>query len=679
MKTSYNWLRDYGDFDLPPHELAARMSHAGVAIENCEPHGDDWRLNVEIKSNRPDCLSHMGIAREIAAVTGGRCRRPEIKPLPSAGRPVAGACTVEVSAPDLCPHYTARVVAGVKVGPSPQWLQERLTVCGLRPVNNIVDATNYVMLECGQPLHAFDLARLGGRRIIVRRARPGEAITTIDGDERRLRGEECVIADASRPVALAGVMGGMHSEISDSTTDVLLEAARFDPRSIRRTSRAQQLASDSSYRFERGIDPEITDWASRRACRLIVELAGGALLDGSFDIRADATATPEVTLRLARLKLVLGIDVPRGEVERTLRGLELETVRQDGGSITVRVPSWRGDLRGEIDLIEEVARIYGYDKIGETTQMPVRGLVPSTQEMAERRARHLLAGQGFCEVMNYSLISPTALQLAQPWHRGQPLAVRNPVTVERTHLRLTNMANLLQNKEFNADHGTPQVDLFELGRVHIPRAGEERPAGDERPEEKLVLTLLTDRPDGLRLLKGVLDNLMAELGILAAVEQEPSCAGPFDPQDALLLRIGERLLGCAGVLSVQAAEDVGLDGRPALMEVDFAVLTDLCRLDPPYRAVPAYPATRRDLAVVVSDDVLWADIERCVRAGAPDMLEALELFDVYRGEPVPAGAKSVAFAMTFRRTDRTIKAEEAEEARLSVLRALERTLAAKLR
>lgn len=673
MKTSYKWLKDYGDFDLPAHELAARMSHAGVAIESYEPHGDDWRLDVEIKSNRPDCLSHVGIAREIAAVTGGRCRRPEIKPLQSAGRPVAGACTVEVSAPDLCPHYTARVIAGARVGPSPQWLQERLTVCGLRPVNNIVDATNYVMLECGQPLHAFDLARLGGRRIIVRRAQAGETITTIDGAQHELTGQECVIADASRPVALAGVMGGIHSEISDSTTDVLLEAARFDPRSIRRTARAHQLASDSSYRFERGIDPEITDWASRRACRLIVELAGGKLLDGSFDIRADATSAPEVTLRLARLKLVLGIDVPRGEVERILRGLELETVRQDGGSITVRVPSWRGDLRREIDLIEEVARIYGYDRIGETTQIPVRGLVPSTQEMAERRARHLLAGQGFCEVMNYSLISPTALQLAQPWHQGQPIAVRNPITVERTHLRLTNMANLLQVKEFNADHGVPQVDLFELGRVFIPRAGE------ERPEEKLVLTLLTDRPDGLRLLKGVLANLIAELGIQAAVEQEPACAGPFDPQDALLLRIGDRLLGCAGVLSAQSAEEVGLDGRPALMEVDFTVPTDLCRLDPSYRTVPAYPATRRDLAVVVSDDVLWADIEKCVRAGAPDMLEALELFDVYRGEPVPAGYKSVAFAMTFRRTDRTIKAEEAEEARLSVLRALEQALAAKLR
>ncbi len=468
MKTSYNWLKDYCGFDLPAHELAARMSHAGVAMENYEPIGGDWRIEAEVKSNRPDCLSHVGIAREIAAVTGAPFRRPEVELTEDAGRKVADACTVEVSAPKLCPHYTARAIAGVRVGPSPQWLQDRLTVCGLRPVNNVVDATNFVMLECGQPLHAFDLARVGGRRIIVRQAQAGETITTIDGDEHELKGTECVIADAERPVALAGVMGGLDSEISDATTDVLIEAARFEPRSIRRTSRAHQLSSDSSYRFERGVDPEITDWASRRVCALIVELAGGQVLEGAFDIRADETHTPEVTLRLKRLKLVLGIEVPREEVDRIFAGLQMETVRSDAGSVTVRVPSWRGDVGREIDLIEEIARVYGYDKIAETTEMPVRGLVPDAAEMAGRRARHSLAGQGFCEVMNYSLVAATPLQLAQPWTKAEPIGVRNPTNAERTHLRLTNMANLLSVKCFNAAHGSPQVDLFEMGRVFIP-------------------------------------------------------------------------------------------------------------------------------------------------------------------------------------------------------------------
>ncbi len=580
------------------------MSHAGVAMENYEPIGGDWRIEAEVKSNRPDCLSHVGIAREIAAVTGAPFRRPEVELKEEGGRAVADACTVEVSAPKLCPHYTARAIAGVKVGPSPQWLQDRLTVCGLRPVNNVVDATNFVMLECGQPLHAFDLARVGGRRIIVRQAKAGETITTIDGDEHELKGAECVIADAERPVALAGVMGGLDSEISDATTDVLIEAARFDPRSIRRTARAQQLSSDSSYRFERGVDPEITDWASRRVCALIVELGGGQVLEGAFDIRADETHTPEVTLRLARLKLVLGIEVPRAEVDRIFAGLQMETVRSDAESVTVRVPSWRGDVGREVDLIEEIARVYGYDKIAETTEMPVRGLVPDAAEMAERRARHSLAGQGFCEVMNYSLVAATPLQLAQPWTKAEPVAVRNPTNVERTHLRLTNMANLLGVKRFNAAHGTPQVDLFEMGRVFIPRPGE------ERPEEKLALTLLTDRPEGLRLLKGVLANLMDDLGVEAAVEQAPECAGPFDPQEAVVLRLDGALLGCAGVLSAEFARSLDLEDRPALMEVDFTVLSERCRLGRPYEPVPTYPASSRDLAIVVADEVLWADVER---------------------------------------------------------------------
>ena len=565
------------------------------------------------------------------------------------------------------------MIAGVKVGPSPQWLQDRLTVCGLRPVNNVVDATNFVMFECGQPLHAFDLALLGERRIIVRQARAGETIITIDGAEHELKGDECVIADAERPVALAGVMGGLDSEISQATTDVLIEAARFDPRSIRRTARVHQLSSDSAYRFERGIDPEITDWASRRVCALIVELAGGQVLEGAFDIRADATQTPEVTMRLARLKLVLGIEVPRKEVDRIFAGLQMETVRSDAGSLTVRVPSWRGDISREIDLIEEVARIYGYDKIAETTDMPVRGLVPDTAEVAERRARHSLAGQGFCEVMNYSLVAPTPLQIAQPWTDSDPIAVRNPTTVERTHLRLTNMANLLGVKCFNAARGTPQVDLFELGRVFIPLRGE------ERPEEKLALTMLTDRPDGLRTLKGVLANLLDDLGVEAVPEQTPECAGPFDPQEAVSLRLDGVLLGCAGVLSAEFARSLDLEDRPALMEVDFTVLSERCRLGQPYRPVPAYPASSRDLAVVVADEVLWADIERCVRAAAPGSLESLELFDVYRGDPVPAGKKSVAFSMTFRRPDRTLKAEEAEQASEQILSALREQLGAELR
>ncbi|KPK62822.1 MAG: hypothetical protein AMK73_05645 [Planctomycetes bacterium SM23_32] len=673
MKASYNWLKDYGGFDLAAHELAERLSRAGLNVESYEPQGDDWMLDVEVKSNRPDCLGHVGIAREIAAITGGKLKLPPVEVDEEAERPVGSAAAVEVTAPDLCPRYTARVVEGVRVGPSPEWVRKRLMVCGIRPVNNVVDATNYVLLECGQPLHAFDLARIRDRRIVVRRARPGEVITTIDGTEHELSGQECVIADAVKPVALAGVMGGLDSEISDATADLLLEAARFDPRSVRRTSRAHGVASESSYRFERGVDPEVTDWASRRTCQLIVEWAGGRLLSGAIDVRADEPALRQVTLRFGRVALLLGIEVPPDEVVGILEGLQLEVLDRGADAVRVRVPSWRSDLEREVDLIEEVARIHGYDRIGETTEMPVRPVRPTISQMAERKARRLLAGQGFDEAMTYSLIAPDPLQLAQPWCQAEPIAVRNPVTIDRTHLRLTNMANLLHAKAYNAAHGSPQVDLFELGHVYLPRAE------TDTPEEKLCLTLLTDREDGLRTLKGVLRNVMDGLGVEGRLEETPGARGPFAEEQAVALRLDGEWLGCAGAAAAEVTQELDLPNAPALMEVDFALLAARCRLDRPYRAVPAYPATTRDLAVVVDEAVLWADMEQCIRHDAPDLLESVALFDVYRGDPVPAGRKSVAFSLTFRRRDRTITAEEAEEARAAILSRLQSQLGAELR
>jgi len=673
MKISYNWLKEYCEFDMPAHELAERLSHAGLNVDTYEPRGSDYMLEVEVTTNRPDCLCHLGLAREVAALTGSEARRPSPQPVEDAELAFQQHAHVQVDTPQLCPHYTARLIKGVKVGPSPDWMQQRLITCGLRPVNNVVDITNYVMFESGQPLHAFDFSLLQGQKVIVRRAQAGEVITTIDGKERELTGEECVIADAAKPIAVGGVMGGVESEISDSTTDVLLEAARFDLRSIRRTSRHHGLISDSSYRYERGIDPEITEWASRRAAELILEMAGGRLCNGMADIRSDTTETPQVTLRMARLSLLLGISVPQPEVVSIFRGLGLDICEQTAGTVTVRVPSWRPDLRREVDLVEEVARLHGYDKIADVSTMPIRPVSPSKQETAERRTRALLAGQGFDEVMTYSLVSPSALQLAQPWHDGPPLALRNPVSAERTHMRLTNMANMLGVKRFNQAHGTDRVDLFELSRVYVPRPGE------DQPEEKLCLSMLTDREDGLRVLKGVLANVLEELGIDTPVEEVPECAGAFRADGALVLRIDGELLGCAGVASDEAVAELDLRHAPALMECDFHRLVELTEFDRPYAPIASYPATRRDLAIVVRDDVLWADVQRVVLGSATELLETLEFFDVYVGDPVPHGHKSIAFSLTFRRQDGTITAEEAEQARAHVVDALSRELGATLR
>jgi phenylalanyl-tRNA synthetase beta chain len=673
MKASYNWLKEYCDPGLPAHELARRMSHAGLNVDSYEPRGDDWMLDVEVKSNRPDCLSHVGIAREIAALTARTVALPEFTLRQDAGESFDDVSAVEVTAPDLCPHYTARIIRGVKVGRSPDWLRQRLETCGLRPVNNVVDITNYVMYECGQPLHAFDLSLLEESRIVVRRAQDGEAITTIDGTRVELAGDECVIADAAKPVALAGVMGGIESEIRESTTDVLLESARFDPANNRRTSRRHMVASDSSYRYQRGIDPEITDWASRRACALILELAGGRLLKGVAEVRADSAEEPEVTMRFSRLALLLGHEVPVDAVLTAFRGLGLQVLQRDDDGVAARVPSWRSDLRREVDLIEEVVRIHGYDKVGETTQMPVRPVWMPTRDLAERRGRRLLAGAGFHEVMTYSLVAAVPLQRAQPWTDAEPIALRNPLSVERTHLRVTNLANLLHAKCYNQAQGTPKVDLFELGHVFIPRPGE------KLPEEKLCLSALTDRDDGLRVLKGLLANLLSALGIGEAPGETPADRSPFAQGAAVDLRLGQALLGVAGLLAPEYAQELDLKHAPALLELDFGQLIGACRLDAPYRPVPQFPATRRDLAIVVSEEVLWRDVSDCIAGAAPESLESVEFFDVYRGDPVPEGHKSIAFTLTFRRPDATMTAEEADGATSGILAELKEGLGARLR
>ena len=679
MKVSYNWLRDYCDSEMAPHELANKLSDIGLCVETYEPVGSDWMLDVEVTANRPDCLSHIGIAREIAALTAGRVRHPQIVVPEADDVAFDDISSVKVRCRDLCPHYTARLVRGVKVGPSPEWLQQRLITCGLRPVNNVVDVTNYVLLETGHPLHAFDLALLDGRRIIVRRAGKGEKIATIDGTEHELTGEMCVIADASKAVAVGGVMGGLDSEIGESTTDVLLEAARFDPSSIRTTSRALGLSSDSSYRFERGVDPEGVDRASLRACGLILETAGGRLAKGVGDVRADKWRPQRVTMRHDRLALVLGIRVDPAEVRRIFEGQELAIKKETRKSITVIAPSWRGDLTREIDLIEEVARIHGYDKISETTRIPVV-MSPLTQrQRCERTVRRLLAGEGFTEVVTHSQVADTALQRMQPWHDGEPVGLRNPVTADRTHLRLTNMPDLLAVKSFNAAHGVGSVDLFELGKVYLPRPG----CDDGLPREQVCLSVLTDRRDGFFVLKGVLENVLRALHVEDRLEEGlevPTAeVGPFARNETLLLGLDGKLLGCVGVVREDVAEEFDLASRPALLEVDFELLVERSCPAPRVHPVPRYPAVQRDIAVVVDQGVQWAELQRCVRESAPAHLESIELFDVYRGEQIPQGSKSVAFSVTFRSPGRTLTSEEADASRDEIVASLREKLHAELR
>jgi len=677
MKISFNWLKDYCAFDMAAHQLAERLSHAGLCVESYEPAGGDWMLDVEVTANRPDCLSHLGIAREVAALTGTRVKHPDCEAQADAELKFEDVSSVRVRCKDLCPHYTARVITGVKIAPSPDWMQQRLITCGLRPVNNVVDVTNYVLLEMGQPLHAFDLALLEGRKIIVRRPKKDETITTIDGTEHVLGADTCVIADAERAVAVAGVMGGLKTEIGEATSDVLIESARFHPGNVRRTSRALGLASDSSYRFERGVDPEGVDRASRRACRLLLELAGGRLASGVADVRADKTKPRKVTLRLARLALLLGLEVDPDEVRRIFEGQELEIKRQTRGRITVAVPSWRGDLEREIDLIEEVARIHGYDKIAETTSMPVVPVSMTFRETCERTVRRAMAGMGFDEMITDSLTMPGVVQRAQPWHDGEPLVLRNPVTRERSHMRLTNMAGLLAVKRYNAAHDTPAVDVFELGKVYLPRPDAE----DGLPLEQCCLTALTDREDGFLVLKGALANVLEALHVKGEVEEVADAVGEVGPfgEEKLELRLGGELLGCVGIVSEQVAAQYDFTGRPALMEVDFERLLACAQAVADVQPAPRFPSVARDVAVVVDEGVRWAELRRCTLAAGAQHLADIAFFDVYQGEQVPPGKKSVAFSLTFRAPDRTLTGEEVDAARDAIVAALTAEFGASLR
>jgi phenylalanyl-tRNA synthetase beta chain len=380
-------------------------------------------------------------------------------------------------------------------------------------------------------------------------------------------------------------------------------------------------------------------------------------------------------MRHSRLALLLGLEVEPLIVRRIFESMELGILKETRTRITVSTPSWRGDLEREIDLIEEVARIHGYERIGETTRMPVKSAPLTRRQRCERIVRRLLAGEGFDEVVTYSLVAPAAAQLAQPWHEGQPIGLRNPVTLDRTHLRLTLMANLLAIKKFNASYGTERLDIFEIGRIYLPR----KTAADEQPQEKLCLTILTDRDGGFLLLKGALANVLEALRVEGEMQEEPAQVATFAQDESLVLKLDGRPLGCLGVVRQETADELDLKNRPALLEVDFDLIVGKARIEPAVKPVPTYPSIRRDIAVVVDEAVRWAEVRQCVQQSAPGQLEAFELFDVYHGQQVPPGKKSLAFALTFRAPDRTLTNDEADAARDRVVSALKDCFNAQLR
>jgi phenylalanyl-tRNA synthetase beta chain len=660
MNVSYRWLKDYVETDLPAAEAARVLTHVGLNVDEMhELPGGDTFLLVEVTSNRPDCLGLIGIARELAAAVGTTVRFPEAAPA-EAGEPAADAVRVDIEEPDLCPLYTARLVRGVKVGPSPDWLRARLEAAGLRPVNNIVDVTNYVMLECGQPLHAFDFRWIEGGRIVVRRAVNGEHFYAIDHSEHTLTPDRLVIADSKRAVALAGVMGGADTEIADATRDVLLEAAVFDPLCIRNTSRTLAMQSDSSYRYERRVDAHLTDWAGRRACRLILETAGGALCRGVVTAGRPLAPARELALRVGRLEAILGLAIAADAAAGILARLECEVLDVAAGVIRVRVPHHRSDLEREIDLVEEVARHFGYDKIPESPHTRAAIAMPSRRERVRETIGHVMTAAGYHEAVTFTFTTPDHAARFRPREvTARPLVCRGTALAIRESL----LAGVMESLRVNRGVGEHGARLFEVAKRFVPIEGEVLP----REESTLALAGAAD----FLAARGVVEALVASLGLagrttIVATDRYAD----LEPGAAAEIRLDGEAVGMLGLVTEAAAEAFEVSPPVVVAEIALDPIIERAVLEPRVAPLPQFPAMERDLAVVVDEGVPWGRIEAAVRGAGVAELETLRPLDVYRGKQVPPGKKSVALRFTLRSPVETLTHEKADAMQARILDAL---------
>jgi len=638
MIVSWNWLTQYVRLDMPVDILTERLALTGLNHESTSDLGGDLAIDLEVTSNRPDCLGHIGVAREISVLFDKPLRVPDPRPAAS-GASVETLTGVEVEAADLCPRFTARVITGAKVVESPWWLRKRLETLGVRPISNIVDVTNYVMFECGQPLHAYDLDRLSGRRLVVRKAQRGETLKAINQKVYELSSEMLVIADAERPVGLAGVMGGFDTEIGGASRNVLIEAAQFDSMTVRRAARALNLHSPSSYRFERGLDPEGTEWASRRCAELILETAGGTLHPGVIDVGAKHGPRPAITLRLDQIPRVLGISIDQSTVTRILKALGLqphgrafhpaavgseapnalgvEPLGEASDALTFRPPSWRSDLEREIDLIEEVARIHGYEHIPENRAVPLAGAPKGRRERVENEVRQALTAQGFDEAYTFSLVAD---ELSAPLHPGPaapPIRVEHSSRKRENALRQSLVPSLLAVRRHNEAHGNADASLFEIANVYQPRDGQ------PLPSEPTCLALVNGH-DFLGL-KGAIEALLERLHVDRELETrrpEQHVSLFAEGQCAELLLSG-RHLGYLGQVDRAHLDKLELRGACSAAELLFDVLQERAELVPQHHTLPPFPAVERDLSLVVPDALPWADLAGAVTRTAGTTLETV--------------------------------------------------------
>lgn len=678
MIVSRSWLAEYVALPTSTEELSSRLTMAGLNLEEFHEVRDgltqpDIAIDLEVTSNRPDCLGHIGIARETSVLYRTPLTIPTAA-VQEGTEPTSGATAVSIECPELCHEYHARVIRGVRVGPSPTWLRDRLAAVGINSVNNVVDVTNYVMMECGQPLHAFDYDKLAGHRILVRKAAAGEKIRAIDQKEYELPAGACVIADGQRAVAVAGVMGGLETEISGTTGNVLIEAASFSSLSVRATARTLKLHSPSSYRFERRVDRRWLDWASRRCCELILKVAGGTLLAGSVTAGAPAPETREpVTLRFARVTRLLGIEIPPADCVDILERLGLKKISQTADQATFEPPSWRPDLLRECDLIEEVARIHGYEHIPTNAPLPVVATARTRRERVLESIRTQLTSAGLYEALTLSFVSEAQRKLFSPAGELAPVAVSHSSRSHENQLRQSLIPSLLQCRRQNERHGSMNAELFEVARVYLS-AGEGKAEAEAEP---LSVGLVTGRSFVQTL--GIVESMVQRLAPATSLSTVPYDRPEFLPGRGAEVRLNGQLLGWIGELSREVLEASDLQDSVCVAELRIPLLESLYQTHRGYTPLPKYPSISRDLNFVLPESVSWTELSSVVSQSAGALLAGTSFSGQYRGKQIEADRKSYVITCRFMAPDRTLTAEEVDAAVQKIIATCQQQLSATLR
>ena len=688
MKFSYKWLQSFFDEKLPQAEkLADILSLHSFEVEDVKKAGKDFVLDIDILPNRAhDCLSHIGVAREIGAILNLKPRFPKIKFKEDKKENIKNHLQVEVKDKKGCLRYTAKIIKGVKVGPSPKWIQERLKSCGLRPINNIVDVTNYVMLETGQPLHAFDIDKVSSiqnqkfknlKKIVVRRAKNRERITTLDDKTFYLDEDVLVIADSEEPLAIAGIKGGKKAEIDKNTRDIVLESANFEMRTIRHTRQKLKIITDASLRFEHQLDKNLASIAMKRVCQLVQETAGGEIISGILDFYSAKSKPKVVKLKKDLPSKLLGLKISEKEIIDIFKKLKFEILKKEKDYLVVEIPTFRQDISIPYDLVEEVGRIYGLDKI--PTILPLGEILTSEKNYDifwENEVKNFLKELGFSEVYNYSFIGEEDLKIFG-YNKNEVLELENPLSKEFKYLRPSLIPNLLKDVKENFKY-FGKVKIFELAKVFSKNKTKKETAIEEKRKLSGLIAQKDDNEENFYRLKGDIDSLFNKLGISDIwydnYQQTPeeSKLAVWNLDKSAEIKVGNEEIGFLGEVSSLILKNLGISGKAVLFDIDFEELIKLASEEQEYRPISQYPAAIRDLSVLTPAETKVVDVLNKINAIGGPLIRDIDLFDIYEGEELPGSKKNLAFHIVYQAKNRTLASEEIDKIQNKIIRELEK-------